>query len=258
MTATSKCRSTACKTTLSNSASLADQYRSKARMFDAAARQVVAVAAGEHLASFGIKAARDETGFGYFERGAPLRHAGYKVARSVERSALELAQNNVALGRYTGVGGISAFRAATFLAKLGAYRPAIAFAARATVAAGRAEGRQLDPDGAAVGGFESESVDRAVMGHTRMAAMVSTDLGWSDIGNWDTVLAGLAHDSEGNSFQGWADHGDCCKLLTSADGRRISVTGLDDVIVVVDGDEVLVTARSGALQVGVMPGAAHQ
>lgn len=233
MTATSKCRSTACKTTLPNSASLADQYRSKARMFDAAARQVVAVAAGEHLASFGIKAARDETGFGYFERGAPLRHAGHKVARSVERPALELAKNNVALGRYTGVGGISAFRAATFLAKLGAYRPAIAFAARATVAAGRAEGRQLDPDGAAFGGFESESVDRAVMGHTRMAAMVSTDLGW-------------------------ADHGDCCKLLTSADGRRISVTGLDDVIVVVDGDEVLVTARSGALQVGVMPGAAHQ
>ena len=39
---------------------------------------------------------------------------------------------------------------------------------------------------------------------------------------------------------------------------RVSVIGLDDVVVVVDGGEVLVTTRTGAQLVGKLTGAANQ
>ncbi len=226
--------------------------------FRAAARQAAALAEEGYLVSFGIEGNRPETGFGYLERGAPLGHGGFKVARFVEKPALELAQNYIASGRFAWNGGIFAFRAATFLAELEAYRPAIAAAARAAVAAGHAEGRRFYPDGTAFGGFEPQSVDYAVMEHTKLAAMVPADMGWSDIGSWDALHGALDRDSEGNSFQGRVDQRDCRNVLVSSDGPRVSVIGLDDVIVVVDGDEVLVTSRSGAQQVGKLPGAANQ
>ena len=47
-------------------------------------------------------------------------------------------------------------------------------------------------------------------------------------------------------------------MLVESDGPRVSVIGLENVIVVVDGDEVLVTSASGAQLVGKLTGAANQ
>ena len=46
--------------------------------------------------------------------------------------------------------------------------------------------------------------------------------------------------------------------MVQSDGPRVSVVGLDDVIVVVDGGEVLVTSARGAAQVGKLKGASNQ
>jgi len=46
--------------------------------------------------------------------------------------------------------------------------------------------------------------------------------------------------------------------MVDTDGPRVSVIGLEDVVVVVDGDEVLVTTREGAQKVGKLSGAVNQ
>jgi len=43
-----------------------------------------------------------------------------------------------------------------------------------------------------------------------------------------------------------------------SDGPRISAIGLEDIIIVVDGDEVLVTRRDHAQKVGKLRGAQDQ
>ena len=47
-------------------------------------------------------------------------------------------------------------------------------------------------------------------------------------------------------------------MLAETDGPRISVIGLEDVAVVIDGDEVLVTTMAGAQKVGKLSGAVNQ
>ena len=96
------------------------------------------------------------------------------------------------------------------------------------------------------------------MENTARAAMVPADMGWSDIGNWQALHAALPRDVAGNSIRGQAELVDCRNVLVDSDGPRVSVIGLEDVIVVVDGDDILVTTAAGVQKVGKLSGAVNQ
>jgi mannose-1-phosphate guanylyltransferase len=231
---------------------------------DPQAFAAAAIAAGDlaergYLVSFGIEATAPETGFGYLHRGDPIAGSqGFTVARFVEKPDAARAAQFLASGEYAWNGGIFAFRAGTFLDELGEHRPAILAAAREAVDQGRAEGRRFYPDADAFARIESESVDYAVMEHTARAAMVPAAMGWSDIGNWQALHAARERDADGNAVTGPVELVDCGNVLVDSDGPRVSVIGLRDVIVVVDGGEVLVTSAAGAQRVGKLDGAVNQ
>lgn len=235
-----------------------DHHIADPAAFAEAARAAAALAAEGWLVSFGIEPTAPETGFGYLQRGEPVGALGYRTARFVEKPDRARAEAFLAEGGYAWNGGIFAFRAGTFLEELAAHRPALAAAARAAVAAGHAEGRRFHPGAAEFAAIAGESVDYAVMENTARAALVPVDMGWSDIGNWDALLEARARDAAGNSVRGSAELVDCRNVLVETDGPRVSVIGLEDAIVVVDGGEVLVTTRAGAQAVGQLAGARNQ
>lgn len=235
-----------------------DHHIADVAAFQAAAQAAAALARQGWLVSFGIEAKSPETGFGYLQQGDAIGDLGFKVARFIEKPDLARAEAFLAEGGYAWNGGIFAFRVGTFLAELCAHRPAIAAAARAAIAAGHQDGRRFHPGAAEFAAIESESVDYAVMENTAHAAMVPADMGWSDIGNWDALLTARAKDDAGNSVTGRAELIGCRGVLVESDGPRVSAIGLDDVVIVVDGDELLVTTRAGAQLVGKLHGAANQ
>jgi mannose-1-phosphate guanylyltransferase len=235
-----------------------DHHIADVAAFQTAARAAAALAREDWLVSFGIEATSPETGFGYLQRGEPIGDLGFKVARFVEKPELERAKEFLASGDYAWNGGIFAFRVGAFLAELEQHRPAIVHAAREAVAAGRAIGQRFYPGADEFARIDSESVDYAVMENTRRAAMVPADMGWSDIGNWDALLAARSRDELGNSVNGPAELVDCRNVLVESDGPRVSAIGLSDVVIVVDGDDILVTTRGGAQLVGKLQGAANQ
>lgn len=235
-----------------------DHHIADPAAFQAAANAAAVLASDGWLVSFGIAATAPETGFGYLQRGEPIGELGFKVARFVEKPDLDRAKAFLADGGYAWNGGIFAFRVGTFLAELAQHRPQIAALAREAVALSKAEGTRFHPHAETFAGIESESVDYAVMENTTRAAMVPAQMGWSDIGNWDALLTARARDAQGNSVHGTAELVDCHNVLVESDGPRVSAIGLEDVIIVVDGDEVLVTTRAGAQLVGKLDGAANQ
>jgi mannose-1-phosphate guanylyltransferase / mannose-6-phosphate isomerase len=92
-----------------------------------------------------------------------------------------------------------------------------------------------------------KSIDYAVMQRTKLAAVVPTDLGWSDIGSWNTVWDILDHDAAGNATDGPVVMLDSRNsLVHSEESVLTTVLGLDDVIVVSTADAVLVSARAKA------------
>ncbi len=227
--------------------------------FRAAAKEAARLAAEGWLVSFGIVPTAPETGFGYLKQGEPIAGSGaFKVERFVEKPDLVRALEFLQSGQYAWNGGIFGFRVGTFLEELRRHRPLILEAVRAAVAAGHTDGQRFLPDAAAFAKVPSESVDYAVMENTDRAAMVPAVMAWSDIGNWQALHEALDRDEAGNSVSGIAELRDCSNVLVVSDGPRVSVVGASNLIVVVDGTEVLVCTPEGAQQVGQLSGAANQ
>lgn len=225
--------------------------------FANAARAAGRLAAEDWMVALGIAAARPETGYGYVRAGEAIA-GGNRVEAFVEKPDRATAERFLAEGNYAWNGGIFAFRAGAFMDELAAHRPAMADAVRRAVAGGHYAGQHFNPAAEPFAEIEGESVDYAVMENTTRAAVVPADMGWSDIGGWDALRDARAGDAAGNRTTGRVELVDCRNVLVDTDGPRVSVIGLDDVIVVVDGDEVLVTSAAGAQRVGKLSGAAKQ
>lgn len=236
-----------------------DHHIADTQAFAGAALAAAALAAEGWLVSFGIAATAPETGFGYLHRGAAIAGSqGFMVARFIEKPDALRALDFIESGEYAWNGGIFAFRAGTFLDELGEHRPAILAAAREAIERGHADGHCFHPNADAFARIDGESVDYAVMENTRRAAMVPAAMGWSDIGNWQALHGAKPRDGNGNAVSGNVELVECTNVLVDSDGPRVSVIGLSDVIVVVDGGEVLVTSAAGAQKVGKLSGAANQ
>jgi len=241
-----------------------DHHIGNPQAFAAAALAAAALAAEGWLVSFGIEAKSPETGFGYLKLGEAIcaagGEAGFRTAQFVEKPDLERAKSFIADGGYAWNGGIFAFRVKDFLQELAAHRPRILASVREAVAKGREDGLRFHPDAEVFAGTESDSVDYAVMENTSRAALVPADMDWSDIGNWHALHEALAVDEAGNTVRGSgeAELVDCRNVLVDSDGPRVSVIGLEDVIVVVDGNDVMVTTRAGTQKVGKLAGAVNQ
>lgn len=222
-----------------------DHYIADTPAFLEAIERAAPVARKGRLVCFGIEPDRAETGYGYIERGAPLEEV-HEVARFVEKPAFETAQAFLGNSDFVWNGGIFLFSAGRYLEELERNRPAMARAVERAVAEGCRDGTRFHPGREAFEAIETESVDYAVMENTDQAAVVSCDMGWSDIGDWSALMkarkqAGLDLLAVGTRTV------DTHAVMTLSDGPRISLVGVDNAIVVVDGDEVLVVS-SGAAQ----------
>jgi mannose-1-phosphate guanylyltransferase len=235
-----------------------DHHIGKPDAFADAARAAAGLAEQGWLVSFGIEATSPETGYGYLRRGEAIGAAGYRTAQFVEKPDLETAVRFLADGGYAWNGGIFAFRVDRFLEELASFEPDVAGPAGEAVHNGCADGRIFHPGAASFASAKSISVDYAVMERTARAALVPADMAWSDIGGWPALLDARERDEAGNSVRGRAEMVDCRNVLVESDGPRVSAIGLENVIIVVDGDEVLVTSADGAQKVGKLDGAVNQ
>jgi len=227
--------------------------------FRHAAKTAAELATQGWLVSFGIVPTAPETGFGYLKQGAAIEGFGaFRVERFVEKPDLPRAMEFLSSGQYAWNGGIFAFRVGTFLEELGRHRPQILESVRTAVAEGTTDGQRFHPDAQAFAQVPSESVDYAVMENTSHAAMVPAVMAWSDIGNWQALHDALERDDAGNVVTGTVELKDCKNVLVMSDGPRVSVVGASNLIVVVDGNDVMVCTPEGAQLVGKLSGAANQ
>jgi mannose-1-phosphate guanylyltransferase/mannose-6-phosphate isomerase len=218
--------------------------------FREACRRAAAAAAEGRIVTFGIAPTHPATSYGYIRPGEKLNGAFvHAVEAFVEKPDAATAAGYVA-DRYLWNSGNFLFHAATMLGEIERFEPAMAEAAKAAVGGLT---RDLDFLRLAAEPFArapKKSIDYAVMEHTKLAAVVPADLGWSDVGSWSTVWDVLDHDAAGNATAGPVVMLDSRNSLVRSDESVLTtVVGLDDVIVVSTADAVLVTTRAKAEQV---------
>jgi mannose-1-phosphate guanylyltransferase / mannose-6-phosphate isomerase len=229
----------------------ADHLISDVAAFHHAIRVAAAAAQRGHLVTFGIVAATPETGYGYIHKGVPLADSGhaFAVEAFVEKPDLATAQRYVDSGDYFWNSGMFLFRARDFLDELQALRPDILEASRAALDAAKPDLDFVRLDPAAFEACPSDSVDYAVMEHTRRAAMVPADIGWNDIGSWSALWEVAHKDGQGNAVRGDVLLEDSRNNFVRAESRMVAMLGVSDLVVVETADVVLVARKDQVQEV---------
>lgn len=221
--------------------------------FCGAVRKAAQVASQGMLATFGIRAERPDSGFGYIERGEPLGERGealpggpgaYRVARFVEKPDEATARRMIAAGNVYWNSGMFAFGAREVLAELEQYRPDILQGARAAMAAASNDLGFLRLGKEAFLACPAEAIDRAVMERTPRAAVIPAGFGWSDVGSWAALWDMAQKDADGNAARGDVQLQDTRGSLVFGDRRLVATLGVDDLIIVDSDDALLIADRS--------------
>ncbi|MFM9977414.1 MAG: mannose-1-phosphate guanylyltransferase/mannose-6-phosphate isomerase [Sphingomonadaceae bacterium] len=200
------------------------------------------------LVTFGIAPDAPETGYGYIRVGEEIGPGAHRVERFVEKPDAETAVSMLAQGGYVWNGGIFLFRADAYLRALADHAPAMLDAARAAMASASRENGRIVPDAEAFAASPSDSIDYAVMEKAERVAVVPVSMGWSDIGSWD-ALYDLGANDDGHAHQGDVVALDTTGCLLRSDGLRITTVGVENLIVVASGTDILILPRGRSQEV---------
>jgi mannose-1-phosphate guanylyltransferase/mannose-1-phosphate guanylyltransferase/mannose-6-phosphate isomerase len=201
------------------------------------------------LVTFGITPDAPETGYGYIKMGEPCAHRVHAVSRFVEKPDAARAAEMLVEGDHAWNAGIFLFRAGAYLAALERHQPEMLAAVKASLEHAQRTGHHISPDPQAFAACPSDSVDYAIMEREQHVACVPVDMGWSDVGSWDSLHAISAKDAGGNAMRGQALVLGSNNCLVHTDGPRVTLVDVDDLIVVVSNDEVMVLRRGESQKV---------
>jgi len=201
------------------------------------------------LATYGINPTGPETGYGYIQTGDLQSTGVHAVARFVEKPDAARAADMISSGDHVWNGGIFLFRADIYLGVLAVHAPEMLAAAQ--IAMDRAErfDNQILPDATSFAECPSDSIDYAVMEKADRVAVAPVSMGWSDVGSWDSLHEIGDKDRDGNTTIGAVRISEASGNLIHADGIRVSVHGVNDLIVVANGSEVLILPRGTSQKV---------
>jgi mannose-1-phosphate guanylyltransferase/mannose-1-phosphate guanylyltransferase/mannose-6-phosphate isomerase len=226
-----------------------DHHFEDGAAFSAAARDAARLAQGGALVCLGVEAAGPDTGFGYIRRGDALGSAAFKIAQFVEKPDRDTAEGFIRSGEFAWNAGVFLFRAGDYLAELERFRPEMAASSARSVAAGREDGSIFHPEATSFAEIRADSIDYAVMENSEGAALVMVECGWSDVGTWQALYRARPKDAAGNAVRGPTELVDCENLLIDSDGPTVHALGLKDLVIVVDGEDILVASAGSAAKI---------
>lgn len=201
------------------------------------------------LVTFGIEPTHAETGYGYFAMGEADRdQAGvFTVDRFVEKPDVTTAQSMLDSGHYLWNAGIFLFSAGRYLDELARHEPEILRSVRAALDSAKRAGAIVTPDPAAFAACPAQSIDYGVMERADDVVTVPLLCGWSDVRSWDAIADLAAHSDQAHGSD--AATIDSSGNYVHADGVRVSLCGVTDMIVVATREEVMIVPRGQSQRV---------
>ncbi|MFN3450577.1 MAG: mannose-1-phosphate guanylyltransferase [Sphingorhabdus sp.] len=201
------------------------------------------------LATYGINPTGPETGYGYIQMGSAVGAGVHAVQRFVEKPDAARAAAMIDGGDHVWNGGIFLFRADTYLDAVAVYAPEMSAAVRESMSKAERNGNQLHPDHASFAVCPADSIDYAIMEKAPKVAVAPVSMGWSDVGSWDALYEIGHKDTDGNVSSGAVRIDASQGSLIHANGIRVSVHGVDDLLVIANGSEVMILPRGTSQKV---------
>lgn len=192
------------------------------------------------LVTFGIQPKDANTGYGYIEAN------GEDVLRFHEKPDLATAQSYVEAGNFYWNSGMFMFKAGVFLNELKEQSPEIYDTCVRALENSNAE----NPIRIKLGNMQeipADSIDYAVMERTSLAKVVQVDIGWSDLGSFDSLDNELPKDTNGNTINEKNISLNSKNNLIINSDRIIATIDVDDLNIV-DTKDALLICKKGSSQ----------
>ena len=219
-------------------------------------------AAGDNIIVLGVKPTHPETGYGYIETGEKLDASTLRVRRFTEKPDLERAREFAASGNYFWNSGMFLAMARTLANAVREHLPDTApYLEEIAKAFGTVEFastlEKLYPQ------CQNISIDYAIIEprsakgelHSNLYCLPA-DFGWNDLGSWAALyehkLSYGQHVQAGENVMETSTE----SLLEShgnyvyAPQKHVALVGVENLVVVEDGDVLLITTRGGCQDVG--------
>ena len=197
------------------------------------------------LITLGIKPTRPETGYGYIEVTdvSPQLMRVYPVKRFREKPNLETSYTYLETGRFFWNSGMFIFKVSVMEEAFKMYMPRL-YEAIQTMKMFRGKENFPGIVGDEYEKLESISIDYGVLERAANVYVIPSEFGWSDVGSWDALYELSVKDSTGNHIEAKeAVVRDTSNCMILAEGKRVAIAHVENLIVITDDDTILIMKR---------------
>ena len=233
-----------------------DHYITDNSKYTETLNYAVKEALNESLVTIGIKPTYPETGYGYIKALEGETGIARKVERFVEKPDYDTATTYCASCEYFWNSGIFVWKTSTVSEAIKEYLPNIfnsfnKLASFSTQEIASNSEKMLKFKEELFISLESISIDYGIMESAKNRIVIPAEFGWHDLGSWQSIDAILASDNNENR----SPQTDKAIFLNSrncsvfSESSRISVVGLENIVAVQAGDDILIINKQNSQDV---------
>ena len=201
------------------------------------------LAENNKLIAFGVVPDKAETGYGYIEANINNTDDYYNIKSFTEKPSQKNAKKYLDSVNYLWNSGMFMFKASVFLSELEKFEPEILSACKKSCTTKNIDLDFIRIDNDAFHQCPNESIDYAVMEHTKNGVVVPLDANWSDVGSWSSLWDIKTKDNNDNVSKGDVFLEDVKNTYTYSSNRLVSVIGVSNLVIVDTQDALLVADK---------------
>lgn len=205
------------------------------------------------LVTLGITPAYPSTGYGYIQRGEEIAqvksHRICKVKTFAEKPNLDTAQRFLESGDFFWNSGMFIWKTSTILEEVGEKLPEI-YEGLMEIKKHIGTSKYTDSVDEIYRRIRGISIDYGVMQVSERVYVIPTDIGWNDVGSWETVYD--ISEKDKNKIAGdYEDliNVDSLESYVYSPEKVVALVGMKNLIVVDTGDALLICKKSQAQKV---------
>ena len=206
----------------------------------------------EGFITLGIPPSRPSTGYGYIQIDKEAGSYGgvkvFNVKTFAEKPNLATAQRFIKSGDFFWNSGIFIFKASVFLRTVEKFMPDL-YDCLMEIRKFLNKPNYEDVLQKVYRQIRSISIDYGIMEKAKNVYLVRGNFVWNDLGSWEQVYKLTSTDKEGNASYGNTVLLDTKNSYIYSSEGVVAVLGLEDVVVVREGDAILVCKRDRAEEV---------
>lgn len=221
-----------------------DHYITKQDEFQKTMEKALDCAASiDSIVTIGIKPTFPSTGYGYIGCDYTLSHGqAYIVSEFIEKPALSKAKEYISKGNFFWNSGIFVFRASVIIENFRRFLPRIYNKLNSCT-----EYLNTPDEDTYVGkvypSVQNISIDYGIIERSSDVYVIPANMGWNDIGSWDSLGCIFPTDENGNIVRAETVTIDTRNCVIYSDHSLVAAVGVENLIIVSCGDSLLICPK---------------